>query len=255
MLWLHGYTMSSRVWDEVWDQLPEWEHVGVDLPGHGASPPVDPGDLPALGRRISRLARAVEARHVVALSFGTLIALQAALEDPTAFASMTLAAPARAGGPDDPAARLRYVQLADLYRQFGPGPHMTALWLRSPPHIFTGLRRFPERFARVSEVIAEHRWLELGDARTARIAETPHDPERLAGITASVLILRGEAELPAFVRCARIIRDAVPGAREVVLPGLGHLPLLEEPKAAAEEIGRHLRLSPVRDGVSSPRRG
>jgi pimeloyl-ACP methyl ester carboxylesterase len=240
VLWLHGYTMDSRVWDELWDELPGHEHVGVDLPGHGASPPLEVGDLPALGRRVARLARALDARRLVALSFGTVLALQAAIEDPSAFASITLAAPALAGGPEDPAARVRYLQLAELHRRYGPGPHLTALWLRSPPHIFSVLRAFPDRFERVAAIIAEHRWTELGDPRTQRLAATPHRKADLAHISASLLIVRGAAELPAFTRCAAVVRDAVPTAREVLLPGLGHLCLLEDPPAASAVLAPHL---------------
>jgi pimeloyl-ACP methyl ester carboxylesterase len=243
VLWLHGYTMDSRVWDELWDLLPGLTHIGVDLPGHGGSPPVDTGDLPALGARIARLARRHDARHVVALSFGTLLALQAAIEDRDAFDTVTLAAPALAGGPEDPAARIRYLQLAELYHGFGPGPALTSLWLRSPPHIFAGLRAFPRRFERVSAVVADHRWTELGDPRTQRLAARPHRAEDLARITASVVIVRGDHELAAFVRCAELIRAALPGTRELVLPGLGHLCLLEDPGAAAEALAPQLGLT------------
>jgi 2-succinyl-6-hydroxy-2,4-cyclohexadiene-1-carboxylate synthase len=225
--------MDSRVWDELWDAFPGLSHIGVDLPGHGKSPPMDTGDLPALGRRIVRLSRRHGARRLTALSFGTLLALQAAIEDPGAFDGVVLAAPALAGGPEDPAARIRYIQLAEFYRRYGPGPPLTSLWLRSPPHIFTGLRAVPYRFERVRDVVAGHRWTELGDPRTQGLAACPHRKEDLTRIAASVLIVRGERELPAFVRCAELIRDAVPGTRENVLPGLGHLCLLEDPLAAA----------------------
>ena len=240
VLWVHGYTMDSRVWDEPWDALAGCRHIGVDLPGHGASPPVDHGDLPAVGRRLARLARAHRARHLVALSFGTMFALQAAIEDPGAFASITLAAPALAGGPEDPAARIRYMQLAELHRRFGPGPYLTGLWLQSPPHIFTGLRACPERFERIGAVIAGHGWSELGNGDAQRLAARPQRPADLAAIAAPVLLLRGDGELPAFVHCAAIVRDAVPDAREVVLEGLGHLCLLEAPERAAAVIAGHL---------------
>jgi len=240
ILWLHGYTMDSRIWDELWDELPGCEHIGADLPGHGASPAHEVGDLRALGRRVARLARERGARRLVALSFGTLLALQAAIDDPDAFDAIVLAAPALAGGPEDPAARIRYLQLAELHRTFGPGPHLTSLWLRSPPHIFTVLRTFPKRFERVAAIIADHRWTELGDPRTRRLQASPHGPADLARISASVLLLRGTGELPAFTRCAAVIRESVRGAREVVLPGLGHLCLLEDPVATAAPIRAHL---------------
>jgi len=232
--------MDSRIWDELWDELPGHEHIGVDLPGHGTSPPFEVGDLPALGRRVARLARERGARRLVALSFGTLLAIQAAIDDPGAFDAIVLAAPALAGGPEDPAARIRYMQLAELHRIYGPGPHLTALWLQSPPHIFTKLRTFPERFDRVAAIIADHRWTELGDPRTQRLQARPHRPADLARISASVLLMRGTGELPAFKRCAAVIRESVAHAQEAVVAGLGHLCLLEDPVATAARIRPHL---------------
>ena len=58
VLWLHGYTMDSRIWEEAWALLPGPRHLGLDLPGHGGSPPAPGLDLPALGRRVAEVARA-----------------------------------------------------------------------------------------------------------------------------------------------------------------------------------------------------
>jgi len=238
ILWLHGYTMDSRIWDEVWAALPGWRHIGVDLPRHGSAAAEPLSDRRRIGRQLAQEARRHGARHVVALSFGTMLALQAAIEDPTAFASVTLAAPALAGGPEDPAARVRYSQLAALYRRYGPGPHMTSLWLAAPPHIFSGLRAHADRFARVSAIIAGHRWSELGGDEMERLSREPQTRAELSRIAARVLVLRGDAELPAFVEAAAIVRDCVPGAREVVMPGIGHLSLLEAPERAAQAVAQ-----------------
>ena len=37
VIWLHGYTLNSSVWLPLWRRLPGWTHIGIDLPGHGAS--------------------------------------------------------------------------------------------------------------------------------------------------------------------------------------------------------------------------
>src|SRR5262245_51575468 len=103
VLWIHGYTVDSTVWQDLWALLPGWHHIGIDLPGHGGSRQLQDGeDLPSLGRDLGQLALEHDVRHLVALSFGTVIALQIAIEFPTSFASMVLGAPALAGGPQDP---------------------------------------------------------------------------------------------------------------------------------------------------------
>ena len=109
VLWIHPYTLDSSAWSELWEQLPAFHHIGIDLPGHGVSMPPGPkDDLPLLARRIGELAIERGARHLVGLSFGSLVALQVAIEHPRAFASMLLAAPAIGGGPQEEAIAIRF---------------------------------------------------------------------------------------------------------------------------------------------------
>ena len=30
VLWIHGYTMDSSLWQPLWDQLPDWHHIGME---------------------------------------------------------------------------------------------------------------------------------------------------------------------------------------------------------------------------------
>jgi pimeloyl-ACP methyl ester carboxylesterase len=63
----------------------------------------------------------------------------------------------------------------------------------------------------------------------------------LRGIGAATLVLVGENELPAFRRCAELIRRAIPDCQRVYLPDVGHLCILEDPERAHAAIDVHLR--------------
>lgn len=242
VLWIHGYTIDSSVWADLWGRLPEWYHLGIDLPGHGASAPLaNYPTLPILGQTIGRLALEQGVRHVVGLSFGSLIALQVAIEFPTAFASLTLGAPALGAGPQDPLAGRRYREMLELYRQRGPGPHMTELWMRWPPDIFKGAAGHPALWQQLQQLVDRHSWVELKDTVMRGFAAHPQTPAALRQITAATLILVGDEEMAAFKYSAELIRRDVPAAEVVYLPHTGHLCMLEMPALAGERIAAHLR--------------
>jgi 2-succinyl-6-hydroxy-2,4-cyclohexadiene-1-carboxylate synthase len=245
ILWFHGYTMDASVFADVWAALPRWRHVGVELPGHGASRALRDGeDLAALAATIAGCAARLRIRHLVGLSFGTLVALQVAATRPDAFATLVLAAPALAGAGADPAVERRYVELAALYRREGPGPHMTRLWMASPPDIFRHAVRRPAVAARLAASIDRHGWRELEAYSMQQLAAPPQDGAVLERVRAATLLLVGEHELTAHITCAAAIAATVPSCTVRVLAGAGHLALLEEPEAAAHFIAEHLTRSP-----------
>ncbi|HEY0640452.1 MAG TPA: alpha/beta hydrolase, partial [Pseudonocardiaceae bacterium] len=193
VLWLHGYTMRAEVWRPVWAHLPGLRHVGLDLPWHGASRPARDGEtLAGLAATVTAAALATGVRHVVALSFGTVLAVEMAAARPDAFRSWTLAAPALAGMPHEPAVRQRYLDLARLYREAGPGRHLTRLWMSHPPAIFAGVAARPAVHSALAAVIDRHRWDELrGDGMRA-LVRRPQRAAALAGLRAPLLVLTGD---------------------------------------------------------------
>jgi pimeloyl-ACP methyl ester carboxylesterase len=242
VLWIHGYSMDSSVWDELWRFLPEWEHIGIDLPGHGASRAIRSGeDLRAVALRLGGLGLERGVRHIVALSFGTIVAVQIAIEYPDAFASLCLGAPALAGGPEDAAAAARYTELGRLYREGGTGAELATLWMRSPPDIFKGVDRHPALRQRLADVIGRHRWQELVDGSMRLLITPPQELDQLRSIQSATLVVLGNEELPAFRRCAELILAAIAASKRVELPAAGHLCLLEQPQQAARVLAAHLR--------------
>jgi pimeloyl-ACP methyl ester carboxylesterase len=241
VLWVHGYTMDSSVWEPLWSRLPGWRHLGVDLPGHGRSRPPAPTErMDALGAQVAGLCTRYGARHLVGMSFGSTVAVQAAITARHRLASLVLAAPAVAGAPTDPAAEIRYGQLAELYARYGPGPHLTALWMASPPDIFRGAQAHPELWESLRALIDRHTWWELGNGAMRSLADHAQPPAALARIAAGTLVLLGDADMPAFRCSAALVDRWVPHSRVLEVADAGHLCLLERPEVTAPVLDGHL---------------
>jgi len=228
VLWLHGYTLDSRIWTDMWSQLPGWHHLGVDLPGHGASRPLDPAEtLPRMARSLARLAAKYEVNHVVGLSFGGMVALQLAIESSRPLASLILGSPALGGGPQDPHAQTRHVELIRLYRERGSGPWLRELWMQWPPDIFKGVAADPRLWKRLCGIVDDHGWLELENLQMGNLVSYPQRAAQLRQISAATLVLVGEHDMLAFKRSAELIRRAIPRCKRIYVPAVGHLCLLE----------------------------
>jgi pimeloyl-ACP methyl ester carboxylesterase len=241
VFWVHGYTIDSSLWAEIWGHLPGWRHVGVDLPGHGGSAPID-GEttLRDLGERLAEAALAQGARHVVGLSLGALVALEVALARPAAFETLTLGAPAIAGGPADPSVGQRYQEMARLWWQSGGDRQaMRRLWMTSPPDLFKGAEDRPALWDRLVAVIDGYGWDEFHGPGVARLAAAGQSVEALPDLGCRVMTLIGEREFPAFRDTARRIATTT-GGTVAELPDAGHLCMLEAPAAGAAAIAGHL---------------
>ncbi len=239
MLWVHGYTIDTSLWRPLWDRLPGWRHIGVDLPGHGASSPLSSEDsLPSLARRLADWSERAQVRHVVGLSLGSTVALQVVLERPDAFETLTMGAPAIGGGPAEADVGRRYVELLNMREQLGNGPWMAHRWMTSPPHLFTHARAKP-LWPEVEAAVARHAWDELPGFAIGRLATHPQPLDAIAALRARLLLLVGEWELPAFVETARLIQSAKPRCATHRLPDAGHLCMLEAPDAAAPLLAAH----------------
>ncbi|MFF0739443.1 alpha/beta fold hydrolase [Streptomyces sp. NPDC004111] len=243
VLWVHGYTMDSTLWRPLWELLPGLRHVGVDLPGHGGSAPLEPGTtLPALAARIRSVARAEGAARLVGLSFGSTVALQMAIDAPDLTERLVIGAPTPAGGPPDPAARKRYIEMLMLRRMRGAAAAdgLADLWMSAPPDIFRGTEQHPALRARIRSVVARHSWAELDNGAMAALSAHVHTPGDLARIGADTLALTGSADMPVFHANAALLADTVPRCRTGVVPDSGHLPFLERPEEVAGQLAAQL---------------
>ncbi len=212
-------------------------HVGVDLPGHGRSP--DRAlDRASLAGVLADIAAHDDLRHIVALSFGTIVALELAARALDRFESVTLGAATFAGAPLDADAQTLHLELQRLAHAGEPPSVLAARWLRSPPEIFTGARRQPALFSELAAVVRAHRWTELASGGNQL---TAGDQRRLLRrIRAPTLVIVGDNDMATFRRSAKLVTDLVADARRVHLPEVGHLCLLEAPDVCAKLVRQHV---------------
>ncbi|WP_137128606.1 alpha/beta hydrolase [Rhizobium sp. FY34] len=241
VLWVHGYTLDGTVWAPLWQFLPEFDHIAPDLPGHGQSRPFA-GDetLPGLADGLLALAEAEAARTVVGMSFGGSIVLEAAIRAPRLFAAIVLAAPGLAGGPQDPEAATCNQELIRLAEQRGVGPWLSERWMSVPPGVFAGLSGRPALRRALAEIVGRHPWQELFQPVMRNLMARPQTTAEIAAIAGDILLLVGEDDMPAFLRCAELIRRSARQAQRSTIAGAAHLCLLEQPSMAADLIRKHL---------------
>ena len=253
VLWVHGYTMDSRIWDEIWSHLAAWRHIGIDLPGHGQSSTASADvDLVGLARRIGAFAIAQGVRHLVGLSFGGMVVLQIAIEFPNAFTTLVVGAPALGGGPQDRGAQALHLGLTRAYRARGRGPWLSELWLSPGSSMFAGIAKQPARWQRLRAIVGDHAWSELADGRMQRLTRHPQTPRELAQIAAAALVLIGDEDADAFKRSAELIRRAIPGCRRVHLEQTGHLTFLERAGTIHALLDAHFRAGALEGAGECP---
>jgi pimeloyl-ACP methyl ester carboxylesterase len=245
VLWIHGYTLHSGLWHDLWRRLPDWRHIGIDLPGHGSSPASRKlYSLPSLARSLGKAAIDHGVQHLIGLSFGGTLALQMAAEFPADFRTVVLGSTGLTGGPEDPDARTRYFELMELYRSRGTGPWMTEAWMKSPPNIFAGALSHPCLFKELREAIDQHSWSELSTGLMRQLTDYRQVEylDKLERIEAAMLLIVGEREMPAFKQSAQLIEAEVADCKSVWIPHGGHLCMLEFPSLASNVISNHLRI-------------
>ncbi|MCX6411681.1 MAG: alpha/beta fold hydrolase [Actinobacteria bacterium] len=237
VLFLHGLGMTRTGWDAVMQPLAQdYRCVAWDMPGYGASSPLEDFSLEAAADAAASLvAECGGTAHVVGLSMGGMVALQLALRHPDVVRSLVLVDTSPAFGLDgtDPdewqAARLAPLLAGAQIEVFAepvlrrvmapdPDPAAVALAVQS-------MLRVP--IAGLMQTIAA---LPAHDVRA-----------RLREISAPTLVLVGELDEETPLAYAQALAEGIAGAELHVIPAAGHLTPFEAPLAVAALIGDHLQ--------------
>ncbi|MFO1059671.1 MAG: alpha/beta fold hydrolase [Dongiaceae bacterium] len=239
---VHGFACGWRLWrSQLRAFAPSCRVVAYDQRGHGRSAaPDDPAaysetiladDLAALIRGLG-LAPA----HVVGLSLGATVALQAATRHPALLASLTLAD--GGSGSDDPdAARRGAAAWVERARTGGIAAHAESML--ASPFVEAYLARGGRRARRhVELLVRQHPAHGLSHVLLGAVAAREPVYRRgpaLRALALPVLVLCGELDR-ACRRPASFLAETIPGAELRLLPGVGHMSCLEAPHAFNDAV-------------------
>lgn len=235
VLLIHGSGASGACWGPVVGALAGHHHViRVDLPGCGQSPPTPSYDVPEQAGRVAVLLDDLRLRHVTVVghSSGGYVATALAEQRPDLVGSLALIST----GPSlDALLPQPFILRALLAPPLGP-----LLWpRRSDAMIRKGISATTVRPVDIADdAVADLKNITYGAFRkvlrrnAAYVAERSV-PERLADLDVRVLVIFGAAD-PRYEPSSARQRDALPNARVEMLPGVGHVPILEAPETTSE---------------------
>jgi pimeloyl-ACP methyl ester carboxylesterase len=237
---LHGLGGSRTAWGPQLEALSAHHRVVAwDLPGYGASAPLDdPLTFPALADAVARLldALATDRAHVVGLSMGGIIALHAAVRHPDRVRSLALLSTSPAFGLDSTRPEdWRAARLGPLDAGREPGEYAVG--------VITAIAGPGISSATVAEQAAAMGRITGPALRRAIDCLVTHDLRgRLGEITAPTLVLTGELDRETPPAYGRALADALPAATLRVVPAVGHLLPAEAPAVVNAALADHFAL-------------
>lgn len=238
VLFLHGIGMTRNGWDSQMAGLADRHRcVAWDLPGYGASAPLEDFSLAAAADAAARLVAELGGpAHVVGLSMGGMIALELALRHPDAVRSLGLVDTSPAFGLDgtDPdawrAARLAPLDAGARIEDFAE-PVLRSVMAPDPDP------------AAVAAAVASMLRVPISGLRQTVAALPAHDVrDRLDRIAAPTLVVVGERDVETPPSYAQALADGIPDARLAIIPGAGHLTPFEAPDALTALLREHIDL-------------
>jgi pimeloyl-ACP methyl ester carboxylesterase len=246
LILLHGFGDSLHAWD-AWAQTLEQEYrvIRIDLPGGALTGPDATGDY-SDERAVQILVGLMDQLALPKASFighsmGGRIAWRLASEQPQRVDRLVLVAPDGFASPG-----FEYGKPAD----FGPGLGLMKVVL---PRMLVRMSLKPAYAdpALITDETVDRLWnlVRAPGVRGALLDRlrqwVPQDPApRLARIAAPTLLMWGEQDAMIPVANAQDYLKAVPNARLVTLPGVGHLPHEEAPAASLPALQAFLGGAP-----------
>lgn len=225
---IHGFTLDTRMWDDQFDAFAQSHTViRYDVRGFGKSalpgtrPYTDEDDLKGLLDHLE-----VSRAHILGLSMGGGIAVEFALAYPGSLHTLIVVGTVDVGFDlsEEYANTLRAIWSKG--KTEGVEAAREA-WLRTP-HFKASLENSAAG-PRLRKMISEYSGWEWSH-ESPQIERKIPAAERLHEIKAPTLIIVGELDVMYFHRVADLVTRRIPNARKVVLPGVGHMPNMENPR-------------------------
>lgn len=232
---IHGAGGHHLYWPPQVRRLPGERVLAIDLPGHGKSPGVGRHTIGDYAGEVLDFLQALKIQQAVLVghSMGGAVALQAALDSPRRVVGLGLVGSAT---------RLK-VNPALLHAAGNPAKAPDAV------HTIIDYSFGPDASPRLKE-LAEQRMLETrssvlyGDL----LACDAFDPTGVDALSMPVLLLFGERDRMVPPGLGRLLEEKLPHARLELVPGAGHMVMLEQPERVAALLDSFVQSLPYQPG-------
>lgn len=244
LLLVHGFAGDKDNWSMIAPYLTRDYHViAPDLPGFGQNErnPELAYDIAAQTARLKKFADALglQRPHIAGNSMGGWIALRYALDYPDALASLTLLNNAGVNGANESdlqkqAANEDYNPL--VLASLEDADRLVAMVVHKPPYR-------PKRLKPVFYADAL-KYRDQLDAIFWIIANEGRDHplnDRLGEVRTPTLIIWGRHDRLLDVSCVPVLEAGIAGSQSHIFEHVGHVPMIEDPKATAAVMKGFLR--------------
>lgn len=238
----HSFLCDGGMWRGI---LPSLEPLGrlvvLDSPGHGKSAVPPPFTLEENALALADALEALALRRVivVGLSWGGMLAMRLALARPDTVAGLALLN--TSARPDTLENRIKYQALLQAARVFGLPRAL--LEGQAVPRMFSDDTRahrpdIPREFVRTVRGFDPKGVVVAGDAVMIRRSDLS---TQLSRIQCPTLVIGSALDVATPLEESRFMAETIPGAKLEVLPGRGHMSVMEDPEAVARVLVPFLR--------------
>jgi len=233
LVFIHGATGDVRHWDDQFEIFAQhYQVIRYDQRGFGKSavPTAESyahtDDLKALLEHLG-----IEHARILGLSGGGGVAINFALSYPEATDAL-IPVDSVLGGYQWQEFGASMVSVVSAARGSGIDA-ARELWLGLS--LFAPAMEKPEVASHFTQIVSDYsgwHWVNQNPARTL----DPAAIQRLDEISAPTLVIIGERDLSDFHAIADTLQQQIPGAKKVILTGVGHLSNMEDPKKFNEVV-------------------
>lgn len=231
---VHGIVDRRQVRNALLDHLTPYRRVvTVDLPSHGESPPLADGPdvsgrlLEELGDFVRSVTPPGERSHIAGNSLGGWLALALAARGEVASATALSPVGFAVNHADQVRANLMFRTPRAIARALGPRMPKVMRYKAVRYPSLAGFYAHPSRVPYEDAVISAHSLATntlLDKAQTASF-----DFPTVVDAEVPVTVAWGRRDMIVPVYQARRVRTVFPQARILVLPGVGHVPMIDDP--------------------------
>ena len=233
ILFIHGWGVCTRYFEEVTELLEGFRCIAVDLPGFGQSLPLGkdvPCRPPEMAAVVHDLIVELGIHPVICgHSMGGMVTQEIALGYPDDLVGAILMD--TSARPKNERNWMVLVPLSPLMYLFGFRPCMR--WFAK--RYAVNKKMTPERGIRLlNEIVTNNLKWRLRGCIKGMVGWSSVD--RLKDIKAPTLIIHGDLDMMLQLHHSDVLLENIPGSRRIVMKGCGHSPTIERPRKTAEAI-------------------